>query len=142
MSQIPLFVSSSESVLVDDERGRVAYTPAFLAIDVAEAWFAELRQSVPWKTQRRRMYDRDVDVPRLLAHFRLDEEDGAPDAIRVAAEKAVAFTGVPFNRRMGSRKPGRRSARASAWLSASSWRMTLRRRAGFIAEGSSARRRT
>jgi len=97
MSQIPLFASSSESVLVDDERGRVAYTPAFLAIDVAEAWFAELRQSVPWKTQRRRMYDREVDVPRLQAHFRLDEEDGAPDAIRIATGKVVAFTGVPFN---------------------------------------------
>ena len=54
MSQIPLFASSSETVLVDDARGRVAYTPDFLAADVAEAWFAELRQSVPWKTQRRR----------------------------------------------------------------------------------------
>src|SRR5438093_1849665 len=42
------------------------------------------------------MYDRDIDVPRLQAHFRLDQGDDAPDAIRVAAGKAVAFTGVPF----------------------------------------------
>jgi alkylated DNA repair dioxygenase AlkB len=97
MSQMPLFASPSETVLVDDERGRVAYTPGFLTADVAQAWFAELRQSVPWKTQRRRMYDRDVDVPRLLAHFRLDEKDGAPDAIRIAAGQVVAYTGVPFN---------------------------------------------
>ena len=97
MSQMPLFASSSETMLVDDERGRVAYTPGFLSADVVQAWFAELRESVPWKTQRRRMYDRDVDVPRLQAHFRLDQGDDAPDAIRVAAGKAVAFTGVPFN---------------------------------------------
>ena len=54
---------------MDDELGRVSYAPRFLSADVAQAWFAELRESVPWKTQRRRMYDRDVDVPRLLAHF-------------------------------------------------------------------------
>jgi alkylated DNA repair dioxygenase AlkB len=97
MSQMPLFASHSGTVLLDDELGRVAYTPDLLAADVAQAWFAELRQSVPWKTQRRRMYDRDVDVPRLLAHFRLDEEDGAPDAIRIATGQVVAYTGVPFN---------------------------------------------
>lgn len=97
MSQMPLFASPSETVLVDDERGRVAYTAGFLPADVVQAWFAELRESVPWKTQRRRMYDRDVDVPRLQAHFSLDPGDDAPDAIRVAAGKAVAFTGVPFN---------------------------------------------
>jgi alkylated DNA repair dioxygenase AlkB len=95
MSQMPLFESSSETVLADDELGRVAYTPGFLADDQAEAWFAELRNGVPWQTQRRRMYDRDVDVPRLQAHFRLDEDD-VPEAIRVAAGKVAGFTGVPF----------------------------------------------
>ena len=96
MSQMPLFAGSGQTVLVDDELGRVAYTPEFVAAETAQAWFLELRESVPWKTQRRRMYDRDVDVPRLQAYFRLDEEDGAPDAIRVAAGKVTAFTGVPF----------------------------------------------
>jgi len=95
MSQMPLFESSIETVLADDELGRVAYTPGFLAADQAEAWFAELRNGVPWQTQRRRMYDRDVDVPRLQAHFRLDEDD-VPEAIRVAAGKVAGFTGVPF----------------------------------------------
>jgi len=42
------------------------------------------------------MYDRDVDVPRLQAYFRLDEEDGAPEALRIAAAKVTAFTGAPF----------------------------------------------
>jgi alkylated DNA repair dioxygenase AlkB len=96
MSQMPLFAGPGETVLVDDELGRVAYTPAFLTGDVAQAWFLELRQSVPWKTQRRRMYDREVDVPRLQAYFRLDEEDGALETIRIAAGQVTAFTGAPF----------------------------------------------
>jgi alkylated DNA repair dioxygenase AlkB len=97
MSQLPLFALSRETVLVDDERGRVTYVPGFVAADLAEAWFAELRAGVAWTTQRRRMYDRDVDVPRLLAHFRLDQDDGTPQTVRAAAGRVTAFTGVPFN---------------------------------------------
>ena len=44
------------------------------------------------------MYDRDVDVPRLTAHFRLDSDEGrVPDVISAAAAKVVAVTGVSFN---------------------------------------------
>jgi alkylated DNA repair dioxygenase AlkB len=98
MSQLPLFDRGSEIVLVDDERGRIAYMPDFVPGEVALAWFSELRESVPWKTQRRRMYDHEVDVPRLLAHFHLSPEDGrALGPIRVAASRVVAATGVSFN---------------------------------------------
>jgi len=98
MSQMSLFADASETVLVSDERGRVAYTSGFVPAEVARAWFAELRDAVRWQTQRRRMYDREVDVPRLMAHFRLAPQEGeVPDAIRAAAGKVVAVTGVPFN---------------------------------------------
>jgi alkylated DNA repair dioxygenase AlkB len=100
MSQLPLFASATEAVLVlvDDERGRIAYTSDVVPEDAAGAWCAELREFVPWQTQRRRMYDRDVDVPRLTAHFRLDSDEGCvPDVIRAAAGKVIAVTGVPFN---------------------------------------------
>ncbi len=46
------------------------------------------------------MYDRDVDVPRLTAHFRLDSDagqgDGVPAPIREAARAVLARTGVLF----------------------------------------------
>jgi alkylated DNA repair dioxygenase AlkB len=97
MSQLSLFATSADAVLTDDARGRVVYTPGVVAGEVARAWFAELRERVPWKTQRRRMYDRDVDVPRLQGHFRLvPEDDAIPEAIRAAAARVVAVTGVPF----------------------------------------------
>jgi alkylated DNA repair dioxygenase AlkB len=99
MSQLSLFAAARETVLVDDERGRVVYIPDVLPADLARRWFAELKESVTWQTQRRRMYDRDVDVPRLQAHVRLaPAADPAPAAIHAAAARvAAAVTGAPFN---------------------------------------------
>ena len=97
MTQLSLVGHASETVLVDDERGRVTYTPDFVTSDAAAAWFAELRDGVQWKSQRRRMYDRDVDVPRLMAHFRLHDQEEVPERIRTATGRVSAFTGVPFN---------------------------------------------
>src|SRR5258705_3792952 len=71
MSQIPLFARAGDTALVDDERGRITYTPDLVTKAAATAWFAELRESVSWSTQRRRMYDREVAVPRRLARFPL-----------------------------------------------------------------------
>jgi alkylated DNA repair dioxygenase AlkB len=44
------------------------------------------------------MYDREVDVPRLIGHFRLDPPAGfTPGAILDAARRVVDSLGVPFN---------------------------------------------
>ena len=96
--QLPLFAPTGSTALVDDTRGRISYTAGVVPVDVAQAWFGALRDVVAWKTQRRRMYDRDVDVPRLMAHFRLvPEQPGTPDAIRAAADRVTALTGVAFD---------------------------------------------
>jgi hypothetical protein len=64
----------------------------------AEAWFAELRSGVPWRTERRMMYDPEVDVPRLMGHFRLDSAPAlTPPSIVDAAVRVVSATAVPFN---------------------------------------------
>jgi alkylated DNA repair dioxygenase AlkB len=99
MSQMSLFATTpGVSVLVDDELGRVIHTSGLISSELAAAWFEELRAVVPWKAERRRMYDRDVDVPRLTGHFRLGPAEGAaaPEAIHAAAARVVAATGVPF----------------------------------------------
>ena len=97
MSQLALFAHAGETVLADDARGRIVYTPDFVPAEVAHAWFDEVRDAVPWEAQRRMMYDREVDVPRLVGHFRLAPEPAElPEAIRAAAHKVIAATGVVF----------------------------------------------
>jgi alkylated DNA repair dioxygenase AlkB len=97
MPQLTLF-DSSEAVLADDERGRIAYTRRFVDPATAEAWFAELRSKVKWRSERRRMYDREVDIPRLISHFRLDPPPGStPAAILDALRFVVERIDVPFN---------------------------------------------
>ena len=97
MPQLTLF-DSSETLLADDERGRIAYTPRFVDAATAETWFAELRSGVEWQAERRMMYDREVDVPRLIDHIRLDPAPAStPGAILDAARRVAASVGVPFN---------------------------------------------
>jgi alkylated DNA repair dioxygenase AlkB len=75
-------------------------------VDVLPGWmrgadelFDRLLRDVPWRAERRRMYDRVVDVPRLLCFF----GDGAvlPDPLLVQAREALdkhyaAELGEPF----------------------------------------------
>ena len=92
-----------ERTLVQDERGRVAYTPGFVDPPTADAWFAELRDGLEWKAERRRMYDREVDVPRLTAHFRLDDEDAPspPSLLYDAADRIASATSSVFYNSVG-----------------------------------------
>jgi alkylated DNA repair dioxygenase AlkB len=46
-------------------------------IDGADVLFERLRAGVPWRAERRPMYERVVDVPRLLCFY--DEDDVLPD---------------------------------------------------------------
>jgi alkylated DNA repair dioxygenase AlkB len=97
MPQLTLF-NSSELVLADDERGRIAYTSQFVDTATAEAWFIELRTGVNWRAERRTMYEREVDVPRLIGHFRLDApSDSTPGTILDAARRVADRLDVPFN---------------------------------------------
>jgi alkylated DNA repair dioxygenase AlkB len=95
MAQLELFGLQSR-LLVDDATGRIEYLPEFVDAATASRWFAELRESVPWRGERRRMYDRDVDVPRQHASYRLDTED-VPVALREAAARVSGAVGAPFN---------------------------------------------
>ena len=97
MSQLTLF-DSRDSVLADDERGRIVYTARFVDAATADAWFSELRSGVEWRGERRMMYDREVDVPRLIGHFRLDPApETTPAAILDAARRVRESLEVPFN---------------------------------------------
>jgi alkylated DNA repair dioxygenase AlkB len=75
-------------------------------VDLLPAWltgadelFERLRPAVPWRAERRRMYERVVDVPRLLCFY--DEGDTLPDPMLTQARDALdahyaAELGEPF----------------------------------------------
>ena len=65
----------------------------------ADALFLRLRAEVPWRAERREMYDRMVDVPRLVCFY--DHDDALPDpALDVARDALSAHyateLGEPF----------------------------------------------
>ena len=95
MSQLALF-QHERRMLFEGAKGQVIYVPGDVAQAKADAWFDVLRDTIAWQKQRRMMYDREVDVPRLTAHFALD--DGAlPAAFRDAAAVAARVAGARFN---------------------------------------------
>ncbi len=96
MSQLTLF-ESTDMLLADDERGRITYTPRFVDASEAAAWFEELRNRIEWRALRRQMYEREVDVPRLVASFRLEPPHGSmPAVICAAARRVTGAVGAPF----------------------------------------------
>jgi len=65
----------------------------------ADELFERLLHTVPWRAERRRMYERVVDVPRLLCFYAEGEE--LPDPLLAAAKAALdehyaAELGEPF----------------------------------------------
>lgn len=53
-----------------------------------DALFAALAAEVPWRAERRQMYDRTVDVPRLLAFY--GAADPLPDPVLDEAREALS----------------------------------------------------
>lgn len=93
--QSSLFAPAPQT-LVDDAEGGVFYRPAVIDPRRAERWFAALRDGIGWQSMRRPMYDRVVDVPRLVAFHRLDPGD-PPEPLCEIAACVRAEVGHPFN---------------------------------------------
>ena len=87
----------------DDEVGLRSLGPAIRRttlsagawLDVRPGWltgadelFGRLARNVPWHGERRQMYDREVEVPRLLSFY--DEDDQLPDPVLVQARSALS----------------------------------------------------
>ncbi|MER6256602.1 alpha-ketoglutarate-dependent dioxygenase AlkB [Streptomyces sp. NPDC001584] len=65
----------------------------------ADALFERLAADVPWHAERRQMYEREVDVPRLLAFYAADEplpHASLTEAREVLTGHYAAELGEPF----------------------------------------------
>jgi alkylated DNA repair dioxygenase AlkB len=63
----------------------IDFLPGWMA--GADALFSRLHAEVPWRAERRWMYERVVDVPRLLCFYGAGEE--LPDPLLTAAKAAL-----------------------------------------------------
>lgn len=78
-----------------DAEGGIRYFPGIVAEGIAEAWFDALHANMPWHTERREMYERIVDVPRMMASMALHGAD-CPLALRDAHAAVYRVVDAPF----------------------------------------------
>ncbi|KRG68091.1 alpha-ketoglutarate-dependent dioxygenase AlkB [Pseudoxanthomonas dokdonensis] len=83
--------------LVDDAEGGVRYWPRFVDAQLARRWFQQLHAHAAWTHLQRPMYQRIVDVPRLLAHY---ATDALPTELPLAEilQRVQAEAPAPYNR--------------------------------------------
>ena len=93
--QYSLLPQPQIEVLVDDPTGRIVYRRGMFTHEQVQNWFQRLRDEVDWHSERRPMYDRVVDVPRLMASFALGEP-GVPGPIVAMRPDVENFCGVIF----------------------------------------------
>lgn len=96
MMQRSLFDPGGPQTLLDDGSGRIVLTPDLIDGGTARTWFQQLHDGIVWKSGRRLMYEREVDVPRLRAHYRADDPT-LPDTLRQALDLVRTTFAVPFD---------------------------------------------
>jgi alkylated DNA repair dioxygenase AlkB len=95
MSQLSLF-DAGKRRLLDDATGIIELTPDFLDAATAQSWFTWLHENIAWQAGRRLMYEREVDVPRLRAHYRSSDAQ-LPALLSDVLERVRAAVGAPFD---------------------------------------------
>jgi alkylated DNA repair dioxygenase AlkB len=91
------FLPESERTLVDDASGRIVYVPHFIDFGESQRAYAILRERVSWRAEKRPMYDRVVDVPRLVAWYNLDDPE-LPDPIARVRPDVERYCRIVFSR--------------------------------------------
>jgi alkylated DNA repair dioxygenase AlkB len=92
--QIGLFGAQPE-VFVDDESGRIAYYPAVFDPREAAELFSFLERTLEWSHETMWMYERTVDVPRLIARFEQGRE--RPEQLHAVQRRVEDVLGTQFN---------------------------------------------
>ena len=95
MSQYSLFDQGSR-VLLDDASGRIEYHGDVVPASLAEQWFLWLQANIDWQEGLRLMYEREVAVPRLRAHFAV-ADTRLPVTLHDALLAVTRVVDAPFN---------------------------------------------
>ncbi|GAB6197356.1 alpha-ketoglutarate-dependent dioxygenase AlkB [Lysobacter xanthus] len=99
----PALFATGDIVLWEDAGGGIRYRPGLVDPHTAARWFEVLRAEVDWQAHQRTMYERVVDVPRLIASYALDGPrpaviDEALAAVRGAVDAPFDSVGLNLYR--------------------------------------------
>ncbi len=87
------FFGSQPLVLEDAPSGGIRYYPGLLNRDESRRLLEMLIAEAPWSTERMWMYDKEVDVPRLVARY---AEAEMPALLAAAKETVERFLNESF----------------------------------------------
>lgn len=94
MAQQPSLFGSAERAFVNDATGAIVYYPAVFAAGESAELFSFLERALPWSHETMWMYDRTVQVPRLIARFPPGEQP--PERLLAVKERIERFLGETF----------------------------------------------
>jgi alkylated DNA repair dioxygenase AlkB len=98
--ELPLFgdlVAASRGETIIEGDGDVSLYRGWLSPERSDALLADIRANTKWAQERRKMYDRFVDVPREQAWFGLDRERWFTPLLERVRRDLEAFTGARFS---------------------------------------------
>ncbi|MBV8688747.1 MAG: alpha-ketoglutarate-dependent dioxygenase AlkB [Candidatus Eremiobacteraeota bacterium] len=95
MAQQLGFFQEQRREIVSTAGGRIVYFPAVFSAAESQSLFEVLLQIVPWSSERMWMYEKLVDVPRLVASYEVGAE--IPEPLAIIRSRAQDVVGVPFN---------------------------------------------
>ena len=95
MAQQLGFFEEGRRLLAGDTRGSIVYHPGLFDLAQSDAYFRTLFETMPWSHETMRMYDKVVDVPRLVAWFGVGAE--LPPVLQTLRERVERYLGVAFN---------------------------------------------
>ncbi|MBV8245113.1 MAG: alpha-ketoglutarate-dependent dioxygenase AlkB [Candidatus Eremiobacteraeota bacterium] len=95
MAQQAALFGESRQVLVSGAHGTIAYIPALFSAQESIELFGALHREVAWTSETMYMYDRVVDVPRLVASY--PDLSHAPAEIGVIRARIEGKLGVVFS---------------------------------------------
>ena len=97
--QPALFVefNARERTFVDDATGTIRYTASILDRAESNELFRRLIAAAPWRADERKMYDKIVAVPRLVAGGYDDEGTAIDPLLAELQERVERETGERFN---------------------------------------------
>lgn len=92
----PSLFDTGDVVLFDDAEGGIRYRPRLVDTATAARWFEELVRDVEWRSLQREMYERTVDVPRLIGSYPLDSP-ALPAALHEVLAAVRTVVDAPFD---------------------------------------------